>query len=343
MSRAPAIHPERTAIARSTASVPTREVERELSGKILDYGAGRGDDTAYLNHKGYDARAYDPYYFPKHPASGEKFDWVLFNYVLNVIPSRQDRDAALEDIHKLVAPGGHLLVSTRTEKDVEQQRRPGWKHYHDGWLTPHQTFQHGYTREELERQLAGHGFKVQKFLNEGTAVAVRAEDAGEGNLPSAIRAIPFGKKMPQAVYIHKSLEKKLPDPVKSAVEQAESFLPHHAKWNMIKIAVTGKSVSFLWYPDFDRNPHPALRYGYRVDAASGKVAEMDFRKTENPFILHRKETFVGEDYPGYAEFEKTTRKEEGAGLLSRPDIGTLDGWKKALSKAKLTSASSRAA
>jgi hypothetical protein len=70
-----------------------------------------------------------------------------------------------------------------------------------------------------------------------------------------------------------------------------------------------------------------LRHAYRVE--KGKLRETDYSGSKNPFILHRKETFVAPAYPGYARFKAQTAKEEAAGLLGRPDIGTREGWKKA--------------
>jgi hypothetical protein len=45
------------------------------------------------------------------------------------------------------------------------------------------------------------------------------------------------------------------------------------------------------------------------------VVYRDYDTSENPPILHRKETFVTPDYPLYEKFAKLTHQEENWGLL----------------------------
>ena len=53
----------------------------------------------------------------------------------------------------------------------------------------------------------------------------------------------------------------------------------------------------------------------------------DFVDSQNPPILHRKETFVPDDYPGRDKFARLTAQEERAGLLDEArDIGTRQAW-----------------
>jgi hypothetical protein len=48
-----------------------------------------------------------------------------------------------------------------------------------------------------------------------------------------------------------------------------------------------------------------------------EVNHRDYSDTENPFILHRKETFVTPDYPRYQQFAALTRPEEALGFADR--------------------------
>ncbi|MHC5721926.1 MAG: DNA phosphorothioation-associated putative methyltransferase, partial [Nostoc sp.] len=57
----------------------------------------------------------------------------------------------------------------------------------------------------------------------------------------------------------------------------------------------------------------------------------DYETRANPPILHRKETFVTSNYPGYEEFAQLTQQEQELGLLNqKSDIGTREGWEKCL-------------
>jgi DNA phosphorothioation-associated putative methyltransferase len=57
----------------------------------------------------------------------------------------------------------------------------------------------------------------------------------------------------------------------------------------------------------------------------------DYSSSENPPILHRKETFVEETYPNSKKFAKLTAKEEKLGLLENPiSIGTRNNWQQRL-------------
>lgn len=105
---------------------------------------------------------------------------------------------------------------------------------------------------------------------------------------------------------------------------------------IVKLNRREPKVSYLAYPDFDRDPHPALATSVRADLRRLHVKLSDFRPSLNPPILHRKETFVGPDYPGRAKFSRLTAHEERAGLFEKPaTIGTRKGWEAALAKRQL--------
>ena len=159
-----AIHPERTAMARNKPSVPTRLVEPLLRGEILDYGAGRGKDTDHLRAEGFKVAAYDPFYFPKKPSPEKRFDWVMLNYVLNVIATPAERVKVLQDVRGRLKPGGRLLVSVRGDREINSAVKKDWRRQGDGWVTSRDTFQKGYTQKELEADLTENGFKIVSVL-----------------------------------------------------------------------------------------------------------------------------------------------------------------------------------
>lgn len=143
---------------------------------------------------------------------------------------------------------------------------------------------------------------------------------------------PLGKKLPNALYIHHSAVPFLALPLQFYERLARSYLTELIEPTLIKFQIYQEKISYLIYPDFDQDPHPALRTSIQVDLSTGKNTRRDYHTRENPPILHRKETFVTPDYPYYKTFLELTKKEEELGLLQVTRlIGTRQGWEKVLS------------
>ena len=102
---------------------------------------------------------------------------------------------------------------------------------------------------------------------------------------------------------------------------------------MIKLNRLDPKVSYLSYPAFDREAHPALAWSMRVAMGFCNVKSRDFRESPNPPVLHRKETFLAPDDERHERFRKLTEREERAGLLDDGSaIGTRTGWKARLTR-----------
>src|SRR4051812_33566134 len=96
---------------------------------------------------------------------------------------------------------------------------------------------------------------------------------------------------------------------------------------------TGK-LSYLAYPDFDTDPHPALLRCVRLSLRTRQLDCYDYSGSANPPVLHRKETLLAPDHPLHGKFARLTRQEEEHGLLANPaGIGTRSGWEARLREA----------
>ncbi|WP_102417218.1 DNA phosphorothioation-associated putative methyltransferase [Mycobacterium sp. 4858] len=141
------------------------------------------------------------------------------------------------------------------------------------------------------------------------------------------RSASIGKQTPSALYVHRSALGHLP-PVLRVYEACGRVLAgtvEHA--NMVKLSVTEPQVSYLSYPDFDRDPHPTLRSAITVNLRKLSVDWRDYSRSDNPPLLHRKEEFLGAEHPRRSLYERLTRAEMRAGLYEHPEhIGTLKGW-----------------
>jgi DNA phosphorothioation-associated putative methyltransferase len=145
---------------------------------------------------------------------------------------------------------------------------------------------------------------------------------------------PVGKRLPSDFYLHRSAEESLPAVLRVLTFAARQIVGE-VDYNIVKFAMDGRKISFLKYKDFDNEAHPELLHSVRVHLPSASYAIRDYSSSENPPILHRKESFVDPLYQNYSAFARLTRQEEDLGLLSRVDIGFKSEWRRLLSERKL--------
>lgn len=108
-------------------------------------------------------------------------------------------------------------------------------------------------------------------------------------------------------------------------------------YTILKVYKRANKISLLYYPTFDTDPHPPLVKSIHIDLDTGIEKELSYESSNNPPILHRKETFVAPDYPGYEKFRQLTLQEEAAGLYEHPTrIGFKMEWEKLLASKCLT-------
>ena len=141
----------RTAIARKAVSVPTRTLI--ASGRIpegasvLNHGRGRADaDAAALENAAGEYAEFDPNHAPNPDALTRRYDVVISNYVMNVLPP-DIRPLAWQDVARCT--GGVAYVTVRSTGDKAIYK--GKKHK-DGFIMSIGTFQKPYTSTALMRE-----------------------------------------------------------------------------------------------------------------------------------------------------------------------------------------------
>jgi DNA phosphorothioation-associated putative methyltransferase len=153
----------------------------------------------------------------------------------------------------------------------------------------------------------------------------------QGIIDQACCEAKIGKLTPTALYIHSSALPQLPQVLRIYEGCAQGYVGKVEKANIIKLNRRKPQVSYLWYPDFGKDPHPALRGSIIVPLNKPKTKYRDYTNSNNPFILHRKEEFITEDNPLKKKFSKLTKQEERHGLFENTSIiGTRDGWNQEL-------------
>lgn len=149
-----------------------------------------------------------------------------------------------------------------------------------------------------------------------------------------VQQIEIGKQLPDAVYVHRTAFEYLPPELAALTERIATVLniPEH-QWNIAKFGKRDFRVTFLNYPKFDNYAYPALHECFTVDLGKLSVRKADYSNSENPPILHRKETFVAESHPKWATFCEITNEGNAAGLFENTrSIGFQRNWEKLVQK-----------
>jgi DNA phosphorothioation-associated putative methyltransferase len=159
--------------------------------------------------------------------------------------------------------------------------------------------------------------------------------------PSAHRENPvrepittFGKTLPTAIYIARPLPGwPVSEQLAAEIRRAEVAAKPDSYWNLLKIHTNEAALTFLTYPEFDEDPHPALAEATKINLNTGSVVRTDYRSRSNPPILHRKETFLPKSDSRFEHFAQLTVEEEKAGLLrDGARIGLRAYWESLLRK-----------
>lgn len=142
----------------------------------------------------------------------------------------------------------------------------------------------------------------------------------------------IGKLLPTALYVHTCALKVLDPILQNYESEARKLARHQIEGaTLVKFGTDRPKISYLFYPDFDSDPHPSLSKSIIVDLINEEVSQRNYQNSDNPPILHRKETFVPQDYPLYQEFKELTREEVALGLLDNSRyIGTFQEWQRLL-------------
>ena len=189
--------------------------------------------------------------------------------------------------------------------------------------------------DKLRRDILAFFGSYKSGCAEADALLFRAGDPNV--VDRACRTASVGKLLPDALYVHHTAVEHLP-PVLRVYEGCGRQLAGTVEGlTLVKLFRRRARVSYLAYEDFDRVAHPALQSAIVADLKRLDLHFRDYIHSSNPPILHRKELFVGEDYPARQRFARLTAREDRMGLLNTPSIiGTRNEWLRILSKSDIS-------
>lgn len=149
-----------------------------------------------------------------------------------------------------------------------------------------------------------------------------------------VKKVKVAKKLPDAIYFHRdAFEHAPPEIVKFIKIVAQALKVTEADYDLVKLFRNDFRLSLLSYPDFYTESYPALKQSVTVDLAKLTHKVTSYENTDNPPILHRKETMIPSDSNHYTLFCDITAEGEQAGLYENNRmIGFKSSWERLIAK-----------
>ncbi|EKO3531995.1 DNA phosphorothioation-associated putative methyltransferase [Vibrio fluvialis] len=136
-----------------------------------------------------------------------------------------------------------------------------------------------------------------------------------------VAQVKIGKQLPEAIYLHKDAFSALPTALTKFIPAvAKALNLPDEQWNLVKLFKREFRLSLLHYPAFYNDAYPALKQSLNVDLAKLTHKLTCYCDSDNPPILHRKETMVLPNSEHYADFVSLTKEGENAGLYENTRI-----------------------
>jgi DNA phosphorothioation-associated putative methyltransferase len=143
-----------------------------------------------------------------------------------------------------------------------------------------------------------------------------------------VHDLPLGKKLPDAIYLHKEAFSEVQQTLANFVNAVATALKiDKGDWDIVKLSRKEFRLSLLSYPSFFTESYPALVKSITVDLNKLSHRIVEYSATDNPPILHRKETMLPKNHEYFEEFQAITLEGENAGLYDNSRmIGFKQSW-----------------
>lgn len=168
---------ENAARTQIAGTVPTYQkaaaLLQDAPGRMIDFGAGLGMGAEAMGKQlGRRVETYEPFakgWTPDYSRldtsdiPSEAFGGLTNLNVLNVMP-RDMRDEAVQNIGRVIQPGGSGIITTRGKDVMSAQGRPGPEPM--SMITSRETYQKGFTNPELEeylRYILGSNYDINRL------------------------------------------------------------------------------------------------------------------------------------------------------------------------------------
>jgi DNA phosphorothioation-associated putative methyltransferase len=183
----------------------------------------------------------------------------------------------------------------------------------------------------LQRDMKAFFGAYTRACAEADELLFKAGDAAA--IDEACKRATVGKLLPDDLYVHRTALDSLEPRLRIYEGCGRAYLGDVEGANVIKIHRRTGKLSYLVYPEFEDDPHPALLRCVKLNLRMRQIECYDYGQSANPPVLHRKESFLPASDPLHAKFARLTAQEEKNGLLGDPaGIGTREGWARRLAE-----------
>jgi len=176
----------------------------------------------------------------------------------------------------------------------------------------------------LQRDMKAFFGTYTRACTEADALLFKAGQADA--IDEACKRSAVGKLLPDDLYVHRDAIETLEPLLRIYEGCGRAFLGEVEDANVIKIHRRTGKLSYLVYPDFDDEPHPALVRCVKLNLRTRQLECYDYNQSTNPPVLHRKEAFLHPSDERHGKFARLTAQEEKHGLLEDTSGDRHAGW-----------------
>ncbi len=161
---------------------------------------------------------------------------------------------------------------------------------------------------------------IKAFLGSYRTACERADillfRAGDPDaIDKACQQSQIGQLVDNALILHRSALEHLQPLLRIYEGCARALVGEIEDANVIKLHRLSGKVSYITYPNFEADAHPAMRERVKVTLPSLSIDFFDYRKWDDPPILYRKDELLLPGDPQIPKFSKLSRAEEKYGIL----------------------------
>ena len=165
---------------------------------------------------------------------------------------------------------------------------------------------------------------IKAFLGSYPSACEKADEllflAGNAKaIDAACQRSAVGQLIDNALTVHESALDSLEPLLRIYEGCARALVGNIEGANLIKLHRFSGKVSYIAYPDFEKDPCPAIQLRVKVSLRSLNIDVFDYSEWPNPPLLFRKDEFLPGEHPQKMLFSKLTKQMAKADVLPQPD------------------------